>query len=47
MGTKYEIEIPPQLTEPLLRLAAETERPLEDIIETALRNYLQGGQDNA
>lgn len=47
MGMKYEIEIPPQLTEPFFRLAAETEQTLEDIVETALRNYLQGGQDNA
>lgn len=44
---KYEIEIPPQLTQPLLLLAAETEQTLEDIVEAALRNYLQGGQDNA
>ena len=46
MGMKCEIEIPPQLTEPLLRLASETELPLEDIVETALRNYLERSQDN-
>lgn len=47
MGTKYEIEIPLGLTEPLLRLASETELPLENIVETALRNYLERSQDNA
>lgn len=47
MGMKCEIEIPPQLTEPLLRLASETELPLEGIVETALRNYLERSQDNA
>lgn len=47
METKYEIEIPPHLTESLLRLASETELPLEDIVETALKNYLERSQDNA
>ena len=47
MGTKYEIEIPLHPTEPLLRLASETELPVEDIVETALRNYLERSQDNA
>ena len=47
MGTRYEIEIPPGLTEALLRLASETELPLEDIVETALRNYMERSQDNA
>lgn len=47
MGTKYEIKIPPQFIEPLLRLASETEMPLEEIVETALRNYLERSQDNA
>lgn len=47
MGTKCEIEIPPHLTESLLRLASETELPLEDIVETALRNYLERSKENA
>lgn len=47
METKYEIEIPPHLTESLLRLASETELPLEDIVETALRNYLERSKENA
>lgn len=47
METKYEVEIPPHLTESLLRLASETELPLEDIVEAALKNYLERSQDNA
>lgn len=47
MGERLEIEIPPQLTEPLLQYASETELPVEDIVETALRNYLERIQDNA
>lgn len=47
METKYEIEIPPHLTESLLRLASETELPLEHIVEAALKNYLERSQDNA
>lgn len=47
MGMKCEIEIPPHLTESLLRLASETELPLEDIVEAALKNYLERSQDNA
>lgn len=47
METKYEIEIPPHLTESLLRLASETELPLEDIVEAALKNYWERSQDNA
>lgn len=47
MGERIEIEIPPQLAEPLLRLASETELPLEDIVEAALKNYLERSQDNA
>lgn len=47
METKYEIEIPPHFTESLLRLASETELPLEDIVEAALKNYLERSHDNA
>ncbi len=47
MGERLEIEIPPQLTEPLLQDASETELPVEDIVETALRNYLERSQYNA
>ena len=47
MDTDFEIEVPPQLADALLRYASETELPLEDIVETAVRNYLEGGNDNA
>lgn len=47
MGDRLEIEIPPQLTEPILQYASDTELPVEDIVETALRNYLERSQDNA
>lgn len=47
MGERFEIEIPSQLTEPLLQYASETELPVEDIVENALRNYLERSQDNA
>ena len=47
MGERLEIEIPPQLTEPLLQYASETELSVEDIVETALKNYLERSQDNA
>lgn len=47
MGERLEIEIPSQLIEPLLLYASETELPVEDIVETALKNYLERSQDNA
>ena len=47
MGERFEIEIPPQLTDPLLQYASEMELSVEDIVETALRNYLERSQDNA
>ena len=47
MEERLEIEIPPQLTEPLLQYASETELPVADVVETALRNYLERSQDNA
>ena len=47
MEERLEIEIPPQLIKPLLQYASETELPVEEIVETALRNYLERSQDNA
>ena len=41
MNTKYEIEIPPTLAEQLLRYAAETELSAEEIVEQAIRKYLE------
>lgn len=36
-----EIEIPESLVEPLLRYAAETEHPVEEIVEKAIRRYMK------
>ena len=47
MGERFEIVIPPQLTESLLQYASDTELPVEDIVETALKNYMERSQDNA
>ncbi len=47
MGERFEIEIPPKLVESLLQYASETELSVEDIVETALRNYLERSLDNA
>ena len=47
MEERLEIEIPPQLIKPLLQYASDTELSVEDIVETALRNYLERSQDNA
>ena len=47
MEEKYEIEIPQYLTEPLLRIAAETEQSLEDVVDAALRNYMERSRNNA
>ena len=47
MGERPEIEIPSRLAEPLLQYASETEFSVEDIVETALINYLERSQDNA
>ena len=37
-----EIEIPARLVEPLLPYAAETGLSVEEIVETAFRNYMRG-----
>ena len=47
MGERIEIEIPPPLAELLLQFASEKELSVEDIVETALRNYLERNKDNA
>ncbi len=44
---KKEIEIPAQLAEPLLLYSAETGLPVEEIVETALKNYLERSRDYA
>lgn len=46
MTYRIEIRIPAPLADALLRVAAETELPLEDIVETAFKNYLERSRDN-
>ena len=42
MNNRTEIEIPAPLTDALLRFAAEQELSVEEIVETAMRNYMEG-----
>lgn len=41
-----EIEIPAWLMEALLRCAAETELPVEEIVERAIKSYLERNEYN-
>jgi len=41
-----EIEIPARLTETLLRRAAETEFPVEEIVERVIKSYLERNDEN-
>ena len=43
----FEIEIPQPLVEPVLRLAAEQKRSVDDIVATAIKNYLEGDEGHA
>lgn len=47
MGERIEIEIPFKLAKQLLQYASQTELSVEDIVETALRDYLERSRDNA
>lgn len=47
MNGKKEIIIPEQYAEALLRSAAESELSVEEIIETAIRKYLEGRVQDA
>lgn len=42
-----EIEIPERLIEPLLLYASETGLSVEEIVETAFRNYMKGDENHA
>lgn len=42
-----EIEIPELFMELLLTQAARQEVPVEEIVERAVRNYMEGDEDNA
>ena len=46
MNDRIEIEIPAALTDALLRFAAEQELSVEEIVETAMRIYMEGRLDN-
>lgn len=42
-----DIEIPNELTEPLMIAAAEQEISVEEIVERAIRNYMERSEENA
>lgn len=44
---KYTVEIPAQLVNMLFRYASESGVPLEDIIETAFRHYMERNDGDA
>ena len=41
MNDRIEVRIPASLTDALLRFAAEQELSVEEIVETAMRNYME------
>lgn len=42
-----DIEIPDTLTEPLMIAAAEQENSVEEIVERAIKNYIERNNENA
>ena len=44
---EHYIEIPQEYVEPLLRSAAETGLSIEEVVDSAIKNYLERSQDNA
>ena len=46
MNDRIEVKIPAPLTDDLLRFAAEQELSVEEIVETAMRNYMEGRLGN-
>lgn len=46
MNDRIEVQIPAALTDALLRFAAEQELSVEEIVETAMRNYMEGRLGN-
>ena len=44
---EHYIEIPPQLVAPLLEHAAETGLSVEEIVESAIKNYIERMINNA
>lgn len=46
MNDRIEVQIPAALTDALLRFAAEQKLSVEEIVETAMRNYMEGRLGN-
>ena len=46
MNDRIEVQIPAALTDALLRFSAEQELSVEEIVETAMRIYMEGRLDN-
>ncbi len=46
MKERIEIRIPEPLAEAVLRTVAQQELTVEEILETAIRHYLEGRTDN-
>lgn len=44
---EHYIEIPQKYVEPLLKCAAETGLSIEEVVESAIKNYLERMKDNA
>lgn len=42
MNDRIEVQIPAALTDALLRFAAEQELSVEEIVESVMRNYMEG-----
>ena len=47
MDNRIEVMIPKQYAELLLRVAAEREMPVEELLEQILRNYMERRDYNA
>ena len=46
MNDRIEVQIPAALTDALLRFAAEQELSVEEIVESVMRNYMEGRLGN-
>lgn len=46
MNDRIEVQIPAPLTDAILQFAAEQELTVEEIVETAMRIYMEGRLDN-
>ena len=46
MNDRIEVQIPAPLTDALLRFAAEQELSVEEIVESVMRNYMEGKLGN-